>query len=70
MVSPRQLIATYVEAETPIPVPRIHRGLSLHMHTSWRANDRRLGVLIWLFRGASTSLTIEVVAWIIDLATS
>lgn len=68
VVSPRQLIATYVESQQPLTVPQIHRDLALHMQNSWRANDRRLGVLIWLFRGASTLLTVEVVAWIVDLA--
>jgi hypothetical protein len=65
---PANLIETYVETESPAPVSEIHRDLSLHMHRSYVENQAGRDQLATRFRIAGVLLTIEVVVWIVDLA--
>lgn len=66
---PRRIIATYIEATDPLPVPRIHRDLALHMEDSYVSNEIGLERLVLRFRLALALLALEVVAWTIEIAT-
>ena len=65
---PRQVIATYIETDVPLPVAQIHRDLALHMERSHAANERRFTRIAVYFRAASVLLTLEVMTWTVDLA--
>jgi hypothetical protein len=65
---PENLIAIYIESDEPAPVAEIHRDLSLHMHRSYLENQKGRDQLAIRFRLASVLLTVEVILWIIDLA--
>lgn len=67
VASPHDLIATYVEAERPLPLARIHRDLALHMEQSHDANAWRLERIVWLSRAAIVLLAAETFSWIVDL---
>ncbi len=67
---PRRLIATYVEADQPLPLEQIHRDLALHMENSYDENERRLQQLIIALRWGSVLLAAEVIAWVVAIATS
>lgn len=65
---PRNVIATYIEADEPAPIERIHRDLALHMQDSYVENREGLERLVTYFRIASGLLTVEVILWIVDIA--
>lgn len=62
------VIESYVETDKPVPVAAIHRDLSLHMHDSYAENQIGQKQLAFRFRLAASLLTIEVIVWLIDLA--
>lgn len=64
---PRDVIATYIESDDPLPLQGIHRDLALHMEDSYRDNRGGLEQLTVYFRVASALLTLEVILWVIDL---
>jgi hypothetical protein len=66
-IRPELLIANYIEHPKPLPLEQIHRDLALHMDRSYLRNRGQLLHLVWLFRAASILLTVEVVAWVVDL---
>lgn len=66
--NPANVIESYIETEEPLSVPEIHRDLSLHMHDSYAENLGGQKVLASRFRLAGVLLTVEVIFWIIDLA--
>ena len=66
---PRIMIATYVEAEKPLPLEIMLRDLALHRSDLLARNSRRLRRLAWAVRFAGFLLLTEIVAWAIDLAT-
>lgn len=68
--SPRDIIKTYIDGEEPASIDEIHRELSFHMHHSYVANRAGLRQLALFFQIASGLLTLEVLFWIISLATS
>jgi hypothetical protein len=68
VAAPRRLIGTYVETADPLPLEQIHRDLALHMENSYDENASRLQAMIGYFRGASILLAVEVVLWIVDIA--
>jgi hypothetical protein len=68
--NPRDVIQTYIEAEEPAPIEELHRDLSLHMHDSYLQNRGGLEQLAVFFQFASGLLTIEVVLWIIAIAST
>jgi len=68
--NPRDVIQTYIEAEEPAPIDELHRDLSLHMHTSYVENRVGLEQLAIFFQIASGLLTVEVVLWIIAIAST
>lgn len=66
----RGLIQRHIEAERPAPIERLHRELSLHMHRSYLENWKGLSRLATLFQIASALLSIEVILWIIAIAST
>jgi len=64
----REVIQTYVESVDPIPVVRLYRDLSLHMHHSYLNNREGLDQLVLYLQAASGLLTLEVVLWIVAIA--
>lgn len=66
--SSANVIENYIETEEPLSVAEIHRDLSLHMHDSYAENLVGQKQLASRFRLAGVLLTIEVILWIIDLA--
>ena len=68
--NPRDVIQTYIEADEPAPLDELHRDLSLHMHNSYIENREGQEQLSVLFQVASGLLTIEVVLWIIAIAST
>lgn len=67
--NPANVIESYIETKEPLSVAEIHRDLSLHMHDSYADNLAGQKQLASRFRWAGVLLTVEVVFWIIDLAT-
>lgn len=65
VVSPRRIIETYVEAAEAAPVERLHRDLSIYMHSSYLENEEGLEQFALLLQIASGLLTLEVVLWMI-----
>ncbi|HEU4906666.1 MAG TPA: hypothetical protein VFT19_11220 [Solirubrobacterales bacterium] len=65
---PENVIESYIETTEPLSVAEIHRDLSLHMHGSYAENRKGQRQLAARFRLASALLTLEVVFWIVDLA--
>lgn len=68
--NPRDVIQTYIEAVEPAPLDELHRDLSLHMHNSYIENRDGQEQLSVLFQVASGLLTIEVILWIIAIAST
>lgn len=68
--NPRDVIQTYIEAAEPAPIEELHRDLSLHMHNSYIENREGLGQLALFFQIASGLLTVEVILWIIAIAST
>jgi hypothetical protein len=62
------VIESYIETEEPLSITEIHRDLSLHMHGSYAENLSGQKQLASRFRLAGVLLTVEVILWIIDLA--
>ena len=68
--NPRAVIQTYIEADEPAPLDELHRDLSLHMHNSYIENREGQEQLSVLFQVASGLLTVEVILWIIAIAST
>jgi hypothetical protein len=68
--NPRDVIQTYIEADEPAPIEELHRDLSLHMHNSYIENRRGLEQLSVFFQVSSGLLTVEVVLWIVAIAST
>ncbi len=68
--NPRDVIRTYIEADEPAPIEELHRDLSLHMHNSYVENREGLEQLAVFFQIASGLLTVEVILWIVAIASA
>lgn len=68
--NPRDVIQTYIESDEPAPIEELHRDLSLHMHNSYSENREGLEQLAIFFQIASALLTVEVILWIIAIAST
>ena len=66
--NPANVIESYIETAEPLSVPEIHRDLALHMHRSYDENLSGQQQLASRFRLAGVLLTVEVLFWIVDLA--
>lgn len=69
MVSPANLISTYIEPvdDPPVDLATIHRDLALHMDNSIESNRRQLRLVFGAFRVGALLLVGEVVGWVIAL---
>jgi len=67
---PRDVIDTYIESFEPAPIEDLHRELSLHMHGSYLENRKGIWKLIVFLQTASVLLAVEVVLWLIAIATA
>jgi hypothetical protein len=54
----------------PSLIEELHRDLSLHMHNSYVENRAGLEQLAIFFQIASGTLTVEVILWIIAIAST
>jgi len=68
--SPRDVIETYVEGEEAAPIEELHRDLSIHMHNSYLENREGLKRLAVFLQVASGLLTLEVLSWVVAVATT
>ena len=68
--NPQDVIQTYIEGDKPAPIEELHRDLSLHMRESFIRNLKGQEQLAILFQIASGLLTIEVVFWVIAIAST
>jgi hypothetical protein len=66
--NPADLIATYVETESPATLAEIHRDMALHRSASYVCNARLLGKLYWAFRVGLVLVAAEVAAWVVALS--
>lgn len=67
---PGRLIEDHVNACPPGPVVQLYRDLSIHMRDSYAENQGGIDFLASLFQMASTLLTLEVVLWIVAIAST
>ena len=67
---PRGVIRTYIEADEPASINDLHRDLALHLYIGFIRNGRGLAKLAVFFQVASVLLTVEVLLWIIAIATT
>ena len=67
---PRSVIKTYIEADEPALVDDVRHDLSLYMHGSFVENQQGLQRLTAIFQIASVLLTIDVVLWIVAIAST
>jgi len=68
--NPRDVIQTYIESEEPAPIDELHRDLSLHMHDSYSENRHGLEQLAAFFQIACALLALEVILWIVAIAST
>lgn len=66
---PSRLLQTVIEIPEPIALEVLHRELALHMESVYNQNDFEYERLAKFFRTAAILLNIEVLAWVLDLAT-
>lgn len=67
-VDPVRVIETYVGAEEPAPVAKLHRDLCFRMRHSYLENRTGLYQLAAYFQLAIFLLTTEVILWVVALA--
>lgn len=67
---PRGTIRTYIEADEPVSIDEVHRDLALHVYISFVKNDTGLTQLAVFFQVAGVLLTVEVLLWIIAIAST
>jgi len=68
--NPRDVIQTYIESEEPAPIDELHRDLSLHMHDSYSENRHGLKQLAAFFQIACAHLELQVILWIVAIAST
>jgi hypothetical protein len=64
----RRVLESCIESAEEIRIDDLYRDLSLRMQVSFSANHQGLNELAALFQAASGLLTIEVVLWIVAMA--
>jgi hypothetical protein len=68
--NPHEVIGAYVEFNPPAPLEELHRELAIHLEGAYLRNRSGLGKLIVFFQIANVLLAVEVVLWIIAIASS
>jgi hypothetical protein len=66
---PSQVIEASIEVPEPRPLSRIQRDLALHMQLTYDESNRAYERLARSFRLATALLNVEVLVWVLDLAT-
>jgi hypothetical protein len=67
---PTKPITTQLEVAEPFSPSRLHRDLTLQMHDEFAENKRGIGHLASLLGLASASLAIDVILWLVTIATA
>jgi hypothetical protein len=63
------VIEPYIRSQEAVPIDELHRELSFHMHSSYVENRAGLEQLAFFLQAGSVLLTLEVLFWIITIAT-
>lgn len=69
-INPHGVIETYIDSREPAPIEDLHRELSFHMHCSYLENRKGLKKLVVFFEIANVLLAVEVVLWIVAIASA
>jgi len=69
-LNPREAIEPYMRRQEPIAIDELHRELSFHMHNSFVENRVGVESFATLLQIASGMLTLEVILWIIAIASN
>jgi hypothetical protein len=67
-VSPKKLLADYIEASSPATMAEIHRSIAWHMEDDWDGNERSLWRRNILVAVAGISLVVETACWLVAIA--
>ncbi|HEU5063028.1 MAG TPA: hypothetical protein VFT79_07755 [Solirubrobacterales bacterium] len=67
---PRHVISTYIESSEPALAEKLHRDLSLHMYSSYLENRKGLEKLVVFLQVATVFLAVEVLLWILAIASA
>jgi hypothetical protein len=67
---PEDLLNRYVDVAEPLPMPVIHRELALQIKSDWKANGRIVRRLREALQLALVLLLVEIVVWLISIASS
>lgn len=67
---PRDVIDAYIEADQPTSIEAAHRDLAVHRYASFIDNEKGLEQLTVFFQIASLLLTVEVVLWVLAIAST
>jgi hypothetical protein len=60
---PGILISSYVRGDPPATIDEMHEDLAIYIGGDLQTNDKRLGVLWWVFTAALAILVVDVVLW-------
>lgn len=69
-VNPHDVIRTYIESAEPATIEELHRELSIHMNGSYLENSKGLRKLVVFLQIANVLLVVEVVLWIVAIASA
>ena len=64
---PEDLLARYVDAAEPMPMPAIHRELALRIKADWQRNGRIVRRLREALQLALVLLLVEIAAWLFSI---
>lgn len=68
--NPHGIIEAYIDPSGSVGIEDLHRELALGMHESYLRNRREVELLAILFQVASTLLALEIILWIIAIAST
>lgn len=68
--NPHEVIGVYIESTPPAPIEELHRELAIDMEAGYLRNGAGLEKLVVYFQVANVLLAVEVVVWIIAIASS
>jgi uncharacterized membrane protein len=63
-----ELLADYVDSESPATMPEMHRALALRIKAEWHANGRLVKRMREAFQAALILLLLDLVAWLLAVA--
>lgn len=65
--SAKAILRDYVEGENPTDFIEMQRQLACYLEDNYEDNERRLKALFFVFQSACIVLSLEIVAWLIEL---